>query len=172
MTINPVPDLIVGSIHDVTPDVLEQRGIKGLLVDLDNTLACYNESEPSEDVIDWVRTINDSGVKISIISNNSQERVDQFNKKLGLEYNVGRAHKPFKRVFLQVAKTMGLDVDKVAVLGDQIYTDVLGGKGAKMYTIMILSKDRTWNALLALRRALEMPFIKAYERRRRHGKAA
>ena len=165
MTINFVPDLMVGSIHDITPKLLSERNIGGVMVDLDNTLAAYNETEPGDEIIEWVRNIQKSGVKVSIISNNKQERVDRFNRKLGLEFNVARANKPFRRVFIEVAAAMGLTPDRIAVIGDQIYTDVLGGNMAGMYTIMIDSKNHTWNALLAFRRLLEMPFIKKYERR-------
>ena len=165
MAIKLVPDLIVADIHDITPSLLIDNNIGGVMVDLDNTLACYNEREPGEDIVEWVKSICDSGIKLSIISNNKQERVDRFNAKLGLQFNVARANKPFKRVYVEVARKMGLAHDRIAVVGDQIFTDVLGGNNVGMYTIMIISKSRTWNSLLAMRRALEMPFIKQYERR-------
>ena len=165
MAIDLVPDLIVSDIHDVTPSLLLNNNIGGVMVDLDNTLACYNEREPGDDVIEWVRSIRESGIKVGIISNNKQERVEQFNAKLGLRFNVARANKPFKRVYVEVARKMGLAHDRIALVGDQIFTDVLGGNNVGMFTIMIISKSRTWNSLLAMRRMLEMPFIKQYERR-------
>ncbi|MBQ3378551.1 MAG: YqeG family HAD IIIA-type phosphatase [Clostridia bacterium] len=166
MAIKLVPDLIVADIHDITPSLLIDNNIRGVMVDLDNTLACYDEREPGDDTIEWVKSICDSGIKLGIISNNKQERVEQFNAKLGLQFNAARANKPFKRGYIEVARKMGLNHNRIAVVGDQIFTDVLGGNNVGMYTIMITSKSRTWNKLLAMRRMLEMPFIKQYERKR------
>lgn len=166
MTKYMIPDLIVNSVYEITPKLLEKSGIKGVLVDLDYTLADRLVKEPEDAIIDWVKTLSQHNIKISIISNNHQERVDIFNKKLGLLNSIGGARKPFKKAFLNTADKMGLSPDKIAVVGDQIFTDVLGGNSVGMFTIMVNPTRKNPSLLYLIRRRLENPFIRKYENTR------
>lgn len=170
MTKKLVPDLIVKSVYEITPIMLKNIGVEGVLVDLDYTLAESHVKEPEDSIIDWVKSLDEYKIKISIISNNHQKRVDTFNKKLGLLNSIGGAKKPFKKSFLNVANKMELTPDKIAVVGDQIFTDVLGGNAVGMFTIMVNPERKQPNFLYILRRLLENPFIKKYEKLRTKNK--
>lgn len=163
MTKNLIPDLIVRSVYEITPILLENSGIKGVLVDLDYTLADRLTKEPEDAIIDWVKSLCEHNIKVSIISNNHQKRVDIFNKKLGLLNNIGGARKPFRKAFLNIATKMNLSPEKIAVVGDQIFTDVLGGNRVGMFTILVNATRKNTSFLYLLRHLLETPFIRKYE---------
>ena len=80
MSLNFVPDYRFEKFDMVTADFLAQRGIKGVILDIDNTLEPYENPIPGERVLTWLRSLDDRGIKYPIVSNNNKERVEEFNK--------------------------------------------------------------------------------------------
>ncbi len=131
------PDSYVESIHDIALDELQKRQIKGLILDLDNTITLWNSNEISSQVDAWFRKIRSMGFQACILSNNGEKRILTVAQVLDIPY-IHRAAKPQPASFLRAVQLMGLKPAEAAVIGDQIFTDVLGGNRAGLYTILVV----------------------------------
>jgi HAD superfamily phosphatase (TIGR01668 family) len=131
------PDLYLRSVHEIDLEDLTARGIDTLLVDLDNTLLPRDKTEVPDDLKVWSREARAAGFRISLVSNNWHARVHAVAEELGVEL-VAKAIKPLPFAFLVALRRLGSTRRTAAVVGDQIFTDVLGGKLLGMTTIMVL----------------------------------
>lgn len=132
-----VPDYYLSSIYDLDLDILHAKGIRGIITDLDNTLVSWDDPLPNPGLLDWLKKIQDKGFSVYIVSNNSQERVRKFADAFGVPA-ISKAVKPRRRAFRVACEAMGVTVDETAVIGDQIFTDVLGGNRLGVYTILVV----------------------------------
>ena len=130
------PNAYLKNVQKITIDFLNKNNIKALILDVDNTLIDYYKNL-SEDVVKWARSLQDKGIKMFILSNtNKKEKVETVAKKLEIPY-INFAKKPSKKGFLQVKEKLNLDCENIGVVGDQIFTDVIGGNRCQMYTILV-----------------------------------
>lgn len=129
------PDRFAPRLKDVDLDDLQAAGIRGLIVDLDNTLLGFAQTELATDHLDWVREAHDRGLKICMVSNNFRDRVGTIAAQLGIDA-VPNALKPLPFGFLRAKRILGMPRREIAVVGDQLFTDVLGGKLCGHYTIL------------------------------------
>lgn len=130
------PNLYLKKIENITIEMLIKNKIKLLILDVDNTLIDYNK-KLSQDVIEWAKTMKGQGIKLHILSNTSnKEKVKEVAKKLDIQYKYF-AMKPFKKGFKEIQKQTNIKVENIAVVGDQIFTDILGGNRCKMFTILV-----------------------------------
>lgn len=132
-----LPNQHVKSIFDIKAEELKERGIKGIITDLDNTLVAWDVKDATPEVIAWFEQMKKSDIKVTIISNNNQDRVKVFSDPLGTPY-VYSARKPLRRAFNKAVKEMNLNKSEVVVIGDQLLTDVFGGNSAGFYTILVV----------------------------------
>jgi len=130
------PDRFAPRLKDVSLDELEAAGIRGLIVDLDNTLLGFRETELASEHLAWVAEAHDRGMQIVMVSNNFSERVRSVAAQIGVLGCVPNALKPLPFGFLRAKKMLGLARRNIAVVGDQLFTDVLGGKVCGHYTIL------------------------------------
>ncbi|MCR3922659.1 MAG: YqeG family HAD IIIA-type phosphatase [Firmicutes bacterium] len=130
------PTEIVDSIYDIDLHLLKQKGIKGIITDLDNTLLAWRSREISTMLEQWVKEVREAGLKIAIVSNNSSSRVEQLSAQLGV-ISIAKAIKPRRGAFRSIATQFNLTAQELAVVGDQLFTDILGGNRAGMYTILV-----------------------------------
>lgn len=130
------PKIYAGSLTDIDPDMLIKRSIKGILFDLDNTIVCRNASRCDPEVLEWLGELRGRGFKMGIVSNNSARRVGDMAAYLDMPA-VYRAVKPFRRPFLRALRMLGTPPHETALIGDQIFTDILGGNMAGLYTILV-----------------------------------
>ena len=79
-------DIALQSILDLTPEILKENEIQGLLLDLDNTLTTHDNPRPADGVLDWIALMKETGIKMVIVSNNHYDRVKPFAEMLGLEF--------------------------------------------------------------------------------------
>ena len=121
------PKAYFSSVLDIKIGFLIKNKIKALILDVDNTLIDYNKNL-SEDIIKWSHELQGQGIKMYILSNT--------NKKVEIEYEYF-AKKPSKKGFLKVQNKLKLKPESIAVVGDQIFTDVIGGNRCKMFTILV-----------------------------------
>ncbi len=136
-----------------------RHGIKAVLLDIDNTLTQHNGTEPYDGVREWVDSIKSAGVKAAIISNaKDEQRVRIFSKKLGIDNYIWDAKKPFTKGFRQLIKDLGVDKSEVAVIGDQIFTDVLYASYVGAMSILVNPKDKKEPLSIRIKRVLEIPF--------------
>lgn len=131
-----LPNEYVPSVFDISLDDLKARGIKAIITDLDNTLVEWDRPEATEELVDWFAKIKESGFQIVIVSNNQEKRVSKFAEPHGIPF-IYSAKKPMVRSFLQAAKKMDRKTEECVVVGDQLFTDVLGGNRAGFYTVLV-----------------------------------
>ena len=105
------PDYMFGSFDEITPDFLASIGVRALLIDIDNTLAPYEQDEPDERIVSWVRSLQENGIKIALVSNNHAPRVEKFNRKLGL-VAFADSGKPSKKALLRAIDALGCVLTK------------------------------------------------------------
>lgn len=130
------PDLYVESVYDLDLDALYARGIRGIITDLDNTLVSWDDPLPNQGLFDWLQKVRAKGFSVHIVSNNQPDRVARFAEAIGLPA-IAKAVKPRRRAFRLACKAMGVTLAETAVIGDQVFTDVLGGNRLGVYTILV-----------------------------------
>ena len=168
MSFSLIPDLICKSLTDLTPQALLSRGVSYLMMDFDNTIVPYTTDVPTEKMLAWLQMMQGSGVRLCVVSNSKRERVVTFCKTYGLAC-VTHAKKPFQKGISECLRRFSLAPSEAALVGDQIYTDVLGANCAGLTSILISAIDNhtIW---LKLRHVCELPFIAWGKRRIRHEK--
>ncbi|MFD1038553.1 YqeG family HAD IIIA-type phosphatase [Virgibacillus byunsanensis] len=149
-----LPNEHVKSIFDIHPAILRQKGIKGIITDLDNTLVAWDVKDATPEIIQWFKLMNEHGIKVTIISNNKLERVKIFSEPLDTPF-VYSARKPLSQAFKTVAKNMKLKKEEIVVIGDQILTDVLGGNIAGFHTILVVPIVQTDGKITRINRKIE-----------------
>ena len=159
------PDYMFGTFEEVTPAFLQSIGVRALLIDIDNTLAPYEEPDPDERILDWFRELEKAGIQASLVSNNHAPRVERFAKPLVEAFGIVAypdSKKPFASTLERAMKAMGVTHDETAMLGDQILTDCFAGKHIGLRAIIVPPiKDKT-NLFFRFKRFLERPIIRKY----------
>ena len=162
------PDFYFEKYRDITPDFLKKNNIKTLLLDIDNTLAPYEQAEPSEENLAWLGALTKEGIGFAFISNNSSDaRIARFNEKIGAPA-YAKSGKPFaKRNINRVFAAIGGSRETAAFVGDQIFTDVLAGKFNGLRAILVPPIKDKKNLFFRFKRALERPILKRYFKKQR-----
>lgn len=151
-------DRVCGSIYDLNGWDLADQGIRLLLADLDNTLVPYGVPEPTDAVRAWNEQLKAAGVTLFVLSNNRHaDRPRVFCDALDVPF-IGHAGKPKKYSFVQAMERMKVSREQTAIVGDQIFTDVLGGSRAGVTTILVRPIRLAGNPGRYLRYAAELPF--------------
>jgi len=130
------------NVEAITPRELLARGIKGLIIDLDNTIVIWNDNFLSDGVREWVASLKAAGIGVCIASNSSNiERVRAIAAELCIPM-LCRSAKPMKRSFVKAMEILGTGVENTAVVGDQLFTDVFGGNRLGLHTVLVLPLSR------------------------------
>lgn len=130
------PDGHFEKVEEITIKYLQDNKIKALILDVDNTLIDYKK-HLEKSVIQWAKNLKEQGIKLYILSNtNQKEKVEKVAKALEIPYR-NLAKKPFKTGFLKVQKELKEKAENIAVVGDQIFTDIIGGNRCRMFTILV-----------------------------------
>ncbi len=148
------PDLHVHTLAEIPLDELSHRGIRGFLLDVDNTLTPWHQGKPAPGVTEWLRRLAEREFKACLLSNSAQEDVEDLARRLSLPA-VWKARKPSVAGFRRGCAILGLPPTQVAMVGDQMFTDVWGGNRAGLYTILtdILDQREFWGTRLFSRTA-------------------
>ena len=151
---NIYPKELLNKVEEITIEFIQKNKLKALILDVDNTLIDYNKNL-SEEKIQWAKNLKGQGVKLYILSNsNNKEKVEKVANTLNIPY-VLFARKPFKSGFLAIQKELQLSSEQIGVVGDQIFTDVLGGNRCKMFTILVEPIDKKDLLITAWKRPIE-----------------
>lgn len=130
------PKAYFGKVEEITIEFLQKNKIKALILDVDNTLIDYKENL-SKDVEKWAKELRGQGIKLYILSNtNKKEKVEKVANRLQIPY-ICFAKKPLKSGFLKIEKELKEKSQNIAVVGDQIFTDIIGGNRSKMFSILV-----------------------------------
>lgn len=130
------PSMVADTLYDIKLAELRKQGVRGIAFDLDNTIVPWNSQEICPEVLVWLNNLVAQDFKLCLISNNSKGRVSKVAQQCNAPF-VAKALKPSRSGFRQAAKTMGLNPGNVAIVGDQLFTDILGGNRLGMVTIWV-----------------------------------
>ncbi len=158
------PDFFADDFLSVDLKALKSRGIKGLIVDIDNTLAPHSQKEADKTIEKWIDKVRHHGFKICIVSNATKKRVEKFNERLDL-FAIHRASKPGYKSFMKAVEYMGIRAEEACVVGDQIFTDVYGGRKLNMTTVLVKPIDRKEFIFVRIKRLLEKIVIKGWDKK-------
>lgn len=131
------PTTYVKDVFEVTPSRLREKGIQAVITDLDNTLIEWNRSFATDAINEWIRTLQQEGFQVVIMSNNNEERVQKFCEPLGLTY-FARANKPLQSAYKEARKLFNVPDEAIVCIGDQIMTDIIGANRAGLQSILVL----------------------------------
>ncbi len=130
------PKIYIKRVEEITIEMLQKNKIKALILDIDNTLIDYEENM-EESVKQWAKDLKGQGTKLIILSNtNKKTKVEKVAKTLEIPY-IYFAKKPLKSGFKKAKEQLKENEEHIAVVGDQIFTDIIGGNRCKMFTILV-----------------------------------
>ena len=153
------PDMAFCDIYTISPEALKELGVKGVVFDIDNTVAPYEVERPTEEIKAYFSQLRDSGIKLAFVSNNQGARVTTFNEGLGLFY-VCKAGKPSPKGIRKCMEHFGLNKDEVIAVGDQIFTDCLSAHRAGIKFAIVKPIQPVESCFFRMKRFFERPFVK------------
>lgn len=155
------PTFFFQGVLEITPELLKEQNIKGLVLDVDNTLAFAGDPTPFQGVLDWMSALRENGISLMVLSNNTMKRVQSFAAGLKVEA-ISMACKPLPIGFWRAARQMKLPASQVAVVGDQLFTDVWGAKLAGMKTILVAPARMETSWSFRVKRKMEKRLLQKY----------
>lgn len=160
------PKEYLNSVKDISLELLEKNNIKGLILDVDNTLINLDRKMPVG-VSDWAKKIKASGIKICILSNSNKiKKVDEVAKIIEVPY-IFFGKKPLKKGFLRAKEILKLNNENIAMVGDQIFTDIIGANRCNMFSILVKPIEEKDYLITRIKRPIERFIIKKYEKNKR-----
>lgn len=157
MPLSPLPGIVADSLTDLTPELLQAKGVRLLMLDFDNTIVPYTTDVPTKEMEDWLTTMQASPIQLCVVSNSHKDRVKVFCRARGLDC-ITYARKPFSKGIRECLEKYAIPASQAALVGDQIYTDTLGANGCGVLPILVKAIDNH-NFWLKARHVLELPFI-------------
>ena len=149
-----IPDFLFCRIWDIPIDFLRKNEIHGVILDIDNTLTGDRSQELPPEVAQWLDTMKNAGVRLTIVSNGSERRVRPFAQKLGLAY-LSRSAKPLSFAMMVAQRRMGVKRRDMAMVGDQLYTDRLAAALYGIPGLMVVPRGPDLNSGVVLTRKWE-----------------
>lgn len=160
------PKEYLNSVKDINIDLLNKNEIKGIILDVDNTLIDFNKRMP-EGIEDWLINLKKIGIRFCILSNSNKiDKVKGVAEKLEIPF-IYFAKKPFKSGFMKAKEILKLDEKNIAVVGDQIMTDVIGANRCKMFSILVKPIEEKDYLLTKIKRPFEKIIINHYLKNKR-----
>lgn len=158
-----MPTVAVNGVTDITPELLGALNVKAVLLDVDNTLALHGSQEPFAGTVEWAWKIRRAGYRMVIMSNNFEKRVAPFAGLFDLPF-LSMCMKPFPRAYRAAARRLGVDPGEAVVVGDQVFTDIVGANGAHMKSILLVPVGKERSFTFFIRRFLERPLRRKIEK--------
>ena len=156
------PEIIFQHVESITPEVLQNMGIRALVLDVDNTLTGDGSQQLDDSVQAWLDTMRAAGISLTIVSNNTAKRVRPFAGRVGLAF-VPLACKPLPVGLFVARRRLGVPRSAMAMVGDQIFTDRLAAGLFGIRCLYVLPRTpHDKNKVVRLKRKLEKPFIEKY----------
>ena len=155
------PEYVFKDVTHITPEWLAQKGIRALVLDIDNTLTADRSQELPEEVAGWLETMHRAGVKLTIVSNGAEKRVRPFAEKLGLAY-LYRAAKPLPFALMVAQHRMGVKHRQMAMVGDQLYADRMAAALYGIPGLMVIPRGPDLGAQVILKRKWEKKHWQKY----------
>ncbi|MDR1479831.1 MAG: YqeG family HAD IIIA-type phosphatase [Planctomycetaceae bacterium] len=154
------PNIEIESVVDLTAARLRGAGIDALLLDVDCTLKRYGSSELLVGVSDWLLCVREAGIGLYLVSNGKNSRIRQLAEGIKIPF-IAPAMKPLPFAIWRVMRLMNYDKKTTAMVGDQLFTDVLAGKFAGVLTILVKPQGENEEPFFArIKRPFEKFFLK------------
>lgn len=164
-----IPEYFFETFDKASAEFLLSINVKGIVLDIDNTLEPYEHEKPGEHVIQWLNSLHKHGIKTSIVSNNNENRVNKFNEEFNMPaYSHGG--KPLKKNVINAISDMGIKIDEAILMGDQIFTDVWAAHNAGIPAILVSPINDKKDFLTRFKRLLERPIMHFYKKLREANK--
>ena len=159
-----LPYRIFDKFDEITPEYLGSLGVRFLFSDIDNTLAPYETPEPDERIRGWLDSLKAAGITVVLVSNNHADRVELFNRTLGLGAYPD-CKKPSRKILDRIMKSVGATAADSAFLGDQIFTDVLSARNLGIEHALLVPpiKDKL-TLFFRFKRLMEKPILRRYRK--------
>ena len=160
------PKEYLNSVKDIDINLLKKNNIKGLILDVDNTLISLDRKMP-EGISSWAKNMKNNGIKLCILSNSNKiQKVEAVAKIIEVPY-IFFGKKPLKSGFLRAKNILKLDNEEIAVVGDQIFTDFISKNRYNIFYILVKAIEEKDYLLTKIKRPLEKLIIKMYEKKKR-----
>lgn len=160
------PHYILNSVTDITPEFLNDNSIKALLLDVDNTLSVAHANKTlREGVPEWLSDMREAEISMMILSNAKKKRAKRFADSIGLDV-VGLAAKPLPFGYLRAAKKLKVKRKNVAIVGDQVFTDIMGGRLAGVKTVLVTDIAPEDKTFFKIKRYFERIMLKRWKNER------
>ncbi len=139
------PEIKLERVTDITPNILKKYNITALILDVDNTLSTHHGDILTDGLSEWLQLMKQNGIKLMVLSNSKEARVKPFAEKINLPY-ISLGLKPLPMGYIRALKALGTKRRETAIVGDQIFTDVLGGRLVGVRTILLtpIKLETTW----------------------------
>lgn len=157
------PTYVFYDITGITPKFLKRKHIKGIVLDIDNTLTTHNNPVPPQSSMDWLASVKKAGIKLIIVSNNKPPRVEPFAQLLELEY-VANGRKPLTYGINEAVKRLGFEKCDIAAIGDQIFTDIMGANLAGIRSCFVYPLEPETSLPFRFKRTIEKPLLPSRKR--------
>ena len=157
------PTYVFNDITGITPKFLKRKHIKGIVLDIDNTLTTHNNPVPPQSSMDWLARVKKAGIKLIIVSNNKPPRVEPFAQLLDLEY-VANGRKPLTYGINEAVRRMGFEKSDIAAIGDQIFTDIMGANLAGIRSCFVYPLEPETSLPFRFKRTIEKPLLPSRKR--------
>lgn len=160
------PNEYLDSVKEIKIDFLRDNNIEGMILDVDNTLINLDRVMP-DGIDEWIKLLKTEGIKFCIVSNsNKEEKIKSVAEKLDIPY-IFFAKKPFKSGFQKAKEMLNLKQENIAVVGDQIFTDILGANRCKMFSILVKPIEEKEYLITKIKRPIEKFVINQYIKKRK-----
>lgn len=159
------PDFNYDKITDISPADLRMMGVKAVAVDLDNTTVSFGSYFLEDGVKEWVTRISDAGIKVMVITNTLAFRAFVITRQMGNLPFIPLALKPNTRALKIASRMLGVDVSEIAMIGDQLFTDVLSANriGAVSVKVEAIGNESLFGEYFNKKRMLEQSYIESIE---------
>ncbi len=158
------PDYYFNTFDEIPPELLVSLGCKYLFSDVDNTLAPYEVAEPDERIRSWINAVSAAGITVILVSNNGPERIELFNRTLGVRAYAD-CKKPTRKRLGAIMRELGAVGENSVFLGDQIYTDVLSARRLRARAAILVPPIRDKRSLFfRFKRFMERPVMWRFRR--------
>ena len=153
------PNVKLDKITDITVSILKKHNIDSLILDVDNTLSTHHGQVLTDGLGEWLLNMRENNIKLTILSNSTSKRLDPFAKKIGLDY-ISLGLKPLPFGYIRALKALGSKRKNTAIVGDQIFTDTLGGNIVGLTTILLTPIKPETSLRFRMKRKVEKFLIK------------
>ena len=156
------PNIKLDKITDISVDILKKYNITALILDVDNTLSTHHGQVLTDGLEEWLKNMWENNIKLTVLSNSTKKRLDPFAKKIGLDY-ISLGLKPLPFGYLRALKALGTKRKNTAIVGDQIFTDTLGGNLVGLNTVLLTPIKPETSLRFRFKRRIEKFLIKHLE---------